>query len=241
MGNWPLMILRLTKAFDDCEGVFRRIMELLARHPGSADEIWLCAPSYASPGRVRESFRHAGRLRELCRRHGIRCSFQQGTTLGHGAIDPLRLDDDGLWPFAEEDFSVASDGRRLTGILCPRSPNVQAFAYEYAKAVMETLLSGPVTDKGYVIRFIADGTELHSAGIDDGICYVDLSEEFLNENIAAPDGTSLVVYAIVNSLTALPEVAGVQFLIDGEARQAYLHPHFDQPITPRTPGTITVQ
>lgn len=139
MGNWPGMILRLTKAFDDCEGVFRRIMELLARHPGSADEIWLCAPSYASPGRVRESFRHAGRLRELCRRHGIRCSFQQGTTLGHGAIDPIRLDDDGVWRFAEEDFSVASDGRRLTGILCPRSPNVQAFAYEYAKAVMETL------------------------------------------------------------------------------------------------------
>ena len=110
-----------------------------------------------------------------------------------------------------------------------------------AEAVMETLLSGPVTDKGYVIRFIADGTELHSAGIADGICYVDLSEDFLNENISAPDGTSLVVYAIVNSLTALPEVAGVQFLIDGEARQAYLHPHFDQPITPRTPGTITVQ
>ncbi len=107
-----------------------------------------------------------------------------------------------------------------------------------AEAVMETLLSGPVTDKGYVIRFIPEGTVVNSVRIDNGICYVDLSEDFLNENIAAPDGTSLVVYAIVNSLTALQDVVSVQFLINGEARQSYIHPHFDQPITPRTPGTI---
>ncbi|MEA4822522.1 MAG: GerMN domain-containing protein [Clostridiaceae bacterium] len=107
-----------------------------------------------------------------------------------------------------------------------------------AEAVMETLLSGPVTDKGYVIRFIPEGTSVNSVRIDNGICYVDLSEDFLNENIAASDGTSLVVYAIVNSLTALQDVVSVQFLINGETRQSYIHPHFDQPITPRTPGTI---
>ena len=107
-----------------------------------------------------------------------------------------------------------------------------------ALAVMETLLSGPVTAQGYIIRFLADGTKVYSAHVRSGICYVDLSEAFFKENIAAPDGTSLTVYAIVNSLTALPDVTGVQFLIEGEPRQSLIHPHFDQIIMPRTPGAI---
>ncbi len=108
-----------------------------------------------------------------------------------------------------------------------------------AQAVMETLLSGPVTAQGYIIRFLADGTRLYSAKVSNGICYVNLSKEFLNENIVAPDGTSLTVYAIVNSLTALPEVSGVQFLIEGEIVQSYMHPHFDQVIVARTQRSLT--
>ena len=40
------------------------------------------------------------------------------------------------------------------------------------------------------------------------------------------------------SLAALPDVTGVQFLIEGEPRQSLIHPHFDQVIMPRTPGAI---
>ena len=108
-----------------------------------------------------------------------------------------------------------------------------------AQAVMETLLSGPVTAQGYIIRFLADGTRLYSAKVSGGVCYVNLSKEFLRENIATPDGTSLTVYAIVNSLTALPEVSGVQFLIEGEIVQSYMHPHFDQVIAARTQRNLT--
>ncbi len=108
-----------------------------------------------------------------------------------------------------------------------------------AQAVMETLLSGPVTAQGYIIRFLADGTRLYSAKVSGGICYVNLSREFLNENIVAPDGTSLTVYAIVNSLTALPDVSGVQFLIEGEITQSYMHPNFDQVIVSRTQRNLT--
>ncbi len=107
-----------------------------------------------------------------------------------------------------------------------------------AEAVLQTLLSGPVTDEGYVIRFIPEGTRLYGASTEGGICTVNLSEEFLSSNIAAEDGTSLTVYAVVNSLAALPGVSGVQFLIEGEAVESYLHPHFNAVISPRTPGSM---
>ncbi len=127
------------------------------------------------------------------------------------------------------------EGTGLETALCSLRLPVDA---NTALEVMETLLSGPVTAQGYIIRFLADGTKVYSAHVRSGICYVDLSEAFFNENIAAPDGTSLTVYAIVNSLTALPDVTGVQFLIEGEPRQSLIHPHFDQVIMPRTPGAI---
>lgn len=109
---------------------------------------------------------------------------------------------------------------------------------EPALAVVETLLSGPVTDAGYIIRFIPDGTRINRVSVENEICTLDLSAEFLSKNIAAPDGTSLTVYALVNSLAALPHVTQVRFLIDGESVESYIHPHFDQPIAPRTSGTI---
>mgnify|MGYP004684710659 CR=1 FL=1 len=126
-------------------------------------------------------------------------------------------------------------GTALESALCTVRLPVNANA---AQAVMETLLSGPVTDRGYVIRFIPEGTRLNAVYMAGSICCVDLSEEFLSENTASADGTSLTVYAIVNSLTSLQDVTGVQFLIDGEPRQAYIHPHFDQIITSRTPGSV---
>ena len=40
----------------------------------------------------------------------------------------------------------------------------------------------------------------------------------------------MTVYSIVNSLTELPSVKKVQFLIEGEKREVYLHMAFDTPI-----------
>lgn len=105
-------------------------------------------------------------------------------------------------------------------------------------AVMETLLSGPVTESGYIIRFIPEGTRINNIRVENSMCCVDLSEEFLSSNIASADGTSLTIYAIVNSLTALSGISSVLFMIDGEVVESPYHPHFDQPINPRTPGVL---
>ena len=100
-----------------------------------------------------------------------------------------------------------------------------------ALAVMETLLGGAVMDSGYEIKFIPEGTRIHSVHVDDGLCTVDLSSEFLSSNIADDEGVSLTVYAIVNSLTSLSGIASVQFLIDGEAVTSPYCDNFQLPIT----------
>ena len=160
---------------------------------------------------------------------------------------PVCLHDSTL---SNDDFVMDSSALRIQEhTLRLYYPDIQGEALETAScsvhltadanlplAVMETLLSGPVTESGYIIRFIPDGTTVNQIHVENSMCCVDLSEEFLSSNIAAADGTSLTIYAIVNSLTALPGISSLLFMIDGEVVESPYHPHFDQPITPRTPG-----
>lgn len=68
-------------------------------------------------------------------------------------------------------------------------------------------------------KTIANDTELIKVNTKDGICYVDLSEEFLDKVSGIDDKVSL--YSIVNSLVELPGINKVQFTIDGEVRKIY--------------------
>lgn len=62
---------------------------------------------------------------------------------------------------------------------------------------------------------IPAGTKVISSNIVDGVCFLDLSEEFLNNN-AGDLSDNLAIFSIVNSLTSLPDVTKVQFFIEGE-------------------------
>ena len=66
---------------------------------------------------------------------------------------------------------------------------------------------------------IPKGTVLNKVYVQDGVCYVDFSEEFMKikEGIA-PEVT---IYSVVNSLTELSNIHKVQFLIDGTTRKNY--------------------
>ncbi len=59
------------------------------------------------------------------------------------------------------------------------------------------------------------GTKFINADIVDGICYLNLNEAFLHNNSGSVEDT-LAVYSIVNTITELPDIAKVQFLINGE-------------------------
>ena len=77
---------------------------------------------------------------------------------------------------------------------------------------MNPLLNGP-QEKGYKDT-IPKGTKVNSVVTKEGICYIDLSSEFLTQQ----EGVSpeVVIYSVVNSLAELPTVNKVQFTVNGE-------------------------
>ena len=66
---------------------------------------------------------------------------------------------------------------------------------------------------------IPKGTVLNKVSIQDGICYVDFSEEFMK--ISEGISPEVTIYSVVNSLTELSNVHKVQFLIDGTIQKTY--------------------
>ena len=85
------------------------------------------------------------------------------------------------------------------------------------RLVMESLIEGP--DREGYQKTLPANTTIRNISVKDGICYVDLSDEFYNtDNTLKND---IVVYSIVNSLVELPTVSKVQFLKNGEKQQYF--------------------
>lgn len=110
-------------------------------------------------------------------------------------------------------------------------------------AIFRELQKGPKnSDMGSIIP---EGSKLLSVSTKDGLCTLNLSAEFVENN---PGGTAfegLLIYSVVNSLTELEQVKKVQFLIDGKKREVYTHVTFSDPfernesfIQANTPDTI---
>lgn len=83
------------------------------------------------------------------------------------------------------------------------------------KSVMEQLIAGPREE--HHLSTISSDTKLRDiTTTEDGVCYVNLSDGFLSKYTTNEKGEYLMVYSIVNSLTSLPRIKKVQFLIEGE-------------------------
>ncbi|MGN1004266.1 MAG: GerMN domain-containing protein [Oscillospiraceae bacterium] len=85
--------------------------------------------------------------------------------------------------------------------------------------VMAELLRGP-TDRAGSLS-LPEGTQVRSLSVRDGICQVDLSEEFLRSAPPEEEQAGLTLYALVNSLCALSGVNQVRLLIEGESIDSY--------------------
>ena len=78
-----------------------------------------------------------------------------------------------------------------------------------AEGTVRALLEGPGQYAGAVIEVIPPGTELRGIKIENGVVLVDFTQPFAD----APDAA---VRSIIQSLTTLPTVRGVQFLVEGQ-------------------------
>lgn len=85
------------------------------------------------------------------------------------------------------------------------------------KLVVEKLVEGPVSENAYPT--INPLTKIVSVTVKDGICYVNLGEEFLNQPYKA--SAEVTIYSITNSLVELSNVNKVQISINGEKNVSY--------------------
>ena len=88
------------------------------------------------------------------------------------------------------------------------------------KTILEQLIAGPL-EKGYYPTVPADTKIRDVTTTKDGICYVNLSQDFLTKTATVNINDVVTVYSIVNSLCELEEVDKVQFLMEGEKIEDY--------------------
>lgn len=103
------------------------------------------------------------------------------------------------------------------------------------KFIVEEIIKGPTATNS--ISVIPAGVKVISVETKNGVCFVNLTKEFVDRFTGGSTGEILTVYSIVNSLTELDTVGSVQFLIEGEKREALSHMAINEPI-PRDESVI---
>lgn len=97
--------------------------------------------------------------------------------------------------------------------------------------IMDELIRGPISDD--LLPVMPEGTELLSVYTEKGVCYVNLSEEFVINRQGSDSEVNRAVYGIVDSLTELDYIHSVRFLIAGEAIRYYHGIIVEEPLVRR--------
>ncbi len=134
-----------------------------------------------------------------------------------------------------------TDWQNITLYFCDRSGSTlvseqrsievrQSLTIEYQ--IVEQLIIGP--DKKMLKATVPKDTEIRDIKTEEGICYVNLSKDFINDNVEGINSKLVTIYSIVNSLTELDSVNKVQFLIEGEKINAVNDIDFSKPFKRNT-------
>ncbi len=76
-----------------------------------------------------------------------------------------------------------------------------------------------------------EGTKINDVYISEGICVVDVSKEFVSNAVHKKKQETAILFSIVNTLTELPKIDSVKFLIDGNAAYGYTYYNISNPLT----------
>ncbi len=97
------------------------------------------------------------------------------------------------------------------------------------RAVVELLMAG--SGSADVISPFPTGTVLNDVYIDGGTCIVDVSSQFITSAKHRKEEETTILYSIVNTLTELPKIDSVKFLIDGNDGYGYVYYTLSAPLT----------
>ena len=101
-----------------------------------------------------------------------------------------------------------------------------------AAYLMRRLTEGPRNDN--LVSIMPEGAEVLGMEISEGLCTLNLSNEFMEQRADDPYINYMTIYGIVNTLTGLDEINSVQFLINGTSQESYGLFPLDQPISRNT-------
>ena len=87
------------------------------------------------------------------------------------------------------------------------------------KYVLQRLILGP-QDESQGFATLPSNTKILSVSTKDGICQVDLNDELLKETILLKP--EVIIYSIVNSLTEVSGVTGVQISVNGSSNIMFM-------------------
>lgn len=80
--------------------------------------------------------------------------------------------------------------------------------------IIEELIKGPKQEG--LISSMPKETVMNDVNTKEGVCQVDLSFDVKSKHFTSAESKEVMIYAIVNSLTELPAIQKVTFLIDGK-------------------------
>lgn len=98
-----------------------------------------------------------------------------------------------------------------------------------AKYVMEELMKGPA-DSAH-LNVMPVGAKLLSATVNGAVCTVNFSAEFTGNFTAGNASGTMLIYSIVNSLTALSDIELVRFQVDGAAMEMFAGLDMSEPFS----------
>ncbi|MBR5967541.1 MAG: GerMN domain-containing protein [Lachnospiraceae bacterium] len=113
-------------------------------------------------------------------------------------------------------FYATGDGTTLSSVRLLVESNGTRSQEELA---LEQLIGGPAFETSDYRATLPSDTKLNKILVRDGICYLDLSEEFLNGMEGVTDEVS--VYSLVNTLTEFSAVNKVKITVDSTAVKTY--------------------
>lgn len=90
--------------------------------------------------------------------------------------------------------------------------------------VVEELIAGPTAE--WLYPSVNPSTKIINMMTKDGICYVNLDENFLT--VESNVSTDVSIYSIVNSLVELNNINKVQILVNGETPAGYTNAIFER-------------
>lgn len=96
------------------------------------------------------------------------------------------------------------------------------------RVVMEELIRGPRNEEHR--QLIPEGTELLDVYTERTVCYVNFTEEFYEGRPEDPVRERLLLYSIVDSLTELSGIGGVQILVNGQVLEVYSFTDISAPL-----------